>query len=86
MHFSLSILLYAYILLVAIFIIFAVIHILHLVYLTVTNHLSYFVTVIFLLGFIVIIGGSYTILSTIDWNQGMTESIPAPNSAQQLFQ
>ncbi|MAG11470.1 MAG: hypothetical protein CMI52_01540 [Parcubacteria group bacterium] len=85
MQITLAILLYAYILLVAIFITFAVIHILHLVYLTATDRYGYLMTVFFLVGFIIIIGGTWLLLADINWSTPLTSALPSISGEQELF-
>lgn len=85
MQLTISILLYAYILLVAIFVVFAIIHILHLVYLTATDPLSYIITMVFLVGFFVIISGSWIMLSDITWSTPLMNGVSSTGN-QNLFQ
>jgi len=85
MQLTLAILLYAYILLVAVFITFAIIHILHLIYLTVTDRAGYLMTVFFLIGFITIIGGTWVLLADINWSTPLTNALPSISGEQQLF-
>lgn len=83
---TLSIILYAYIAIIILFLIFAMISILHMIFLTEISTFGYIMTSVFIVALSIIIFGSWFLLQDIDWDAPLLGTQQQSEYSSPLFQ